>query len=55
METILSNGVQQEGVASPVLFAIYMDELTTRLDKSGTGCFIGHQYYGCITYADDLV
>ncbi len=27
----------------------------TRLEKSGTGCFIGHQYYGCITYADDLV
>ncbi len=50
-----SNGVRQGGVASPVLFTIYMDELTTRLEKSGIGCFIGHQYYGCISYADDLV
>ncbi len=50
-----SNGVRQGGVASPVLFTIYMDELTTRLEKSGIGCFIEHQYYGCISYADDLV
>ncbi len=49
------NGVRQGGVAFPVLNTIYMDELTTRLEKSGTGCFIGHQYYGCISYADDLV
>ncbi len=50
-----SNGVRQGGVASPDLFTIYMDEHTTRLEKSGTYCFIGHQYYGCISYADDLV
>ncbi len=50
-----SNGVQQGGVTSPVLFTIDMDELTTRHDKSGTGCFIGHQYYVCISYVDDLV
>ncbi len=50
-----SNGVRQGGVASLVLFTIYMDELTTRLENSGTGCFIGHQYYGCISYANDLV
>ncbi len=50
-----SNGVRQGGVASTILFNIYMDELTTRLEKSGTGCFIGHLYYGCISYADDLV
>ncbi len=50
-----SNGVRQGGVASPVLFTIYMDEFTTTLEKSGTGCLKGHQYYGCISYADDLV
>ncbi len=50
-----SNGVRQGGVASPVLFTIYMDEPTTRLEYSGTGYFIGHQYYGCINYTDDLV
>ncbi len=50
-----SNGVRQGGVASPVLFTIYMDELTTRLEIFGTGCFIGHQYYGCISYAGDLI
>ncbi len=32
-----------------------MDELTIRFEKSGTDCFIGHQYYRCISYSDDLV
>ena len=32
------NGVRQGGVASPVLFTIYMDELLMRLQRAGIGC-----------------
>ncbi len=48
------NGVRQGGVISPVLFTVYMDELLTRLQKSGLGCHIGHEYYGSLGYADDM-
>ncbi len=49
------NGVRQGGVVSPIMFTIYMDELIIRLEKSGYGCFIGHEFYGCLGYADDFV
>ena len=48
------NGVKQGGVLSPILFAIYMDELLDRLAKSGVGCFIGDEFVGGVCYADDL-
>lgn len=49
-----TNGVKQGGVLSPVLFAIYMDELLYRLKTSGVGCRIGHVFLGALAYADDL-
>ena len=49
-----SNGVKQGGVLPPILFAIYIDELLTRLKCSGYGCMIGHIYCGAFGYADDL-
>ena len=49
------NGVRQGGVASPLLFIVYMDELIICLERSGIGCFIGHGFYGCLGYADDFV
>ena len=36
----VSNGVKQ-GVLSPILFNLYIDELLERLKKSGFGCHIG--------------
>ena len=45
-----SNGVKQGGVLSPILFAIYIDELLTRLKCSGYGCMIGHIYCGAFGY-----
>ena len=47
-------GVKQCGVLSSTLFCIYMDELISRLERSGIGCYIGYEYYGNISYADDL-
>ena len=38
------NGVKQEGVLSPVLFAVYTDGLLLRLQESGIGCHIGGHY-----------
>ena len=48
------NGVRQGGVASPVLFTIYMDELLMRLQRAGIGCYVGHEWFGALGYADDL-
>ena len=49
------NGVRQGGVASPILFIVYMDVLYTRLEQAGVGCYIGSLFYGMIGYADDII
>ena len=49
-----TNGIRQGGIASPILFTIYMDELLSRLQRKGFGCWIGTHYLGAICYADDL-
>ena len=51
----ISNGVRQGGVASPILFLVYMDELYKRLELSGHGLVIGNVYFGVIGYADDML
>src|SRR6218665_3936905 len=40
---------------SPVLFAVYVNELIEKLSKSKYGCRIGDMFLGCIMYADDLI
>lgn len=48
------NGIRQGSISSPVLFCCYMDELISRLQRKGTGCWIGNYFCGSIAYADDL-
>ncbi len=48
------NGVPQGGVISPILFTVYMDKLTSTLKTFGARCWIGHDYYECLMYADDV-
>ena len=43
------NGVEQGGVLSPLLFAVYIDELF-KLKRSGCGCTVGHVY--CDAYGE---
>ena len=35
----LSNGVRQGSVLSPLLLAVYLDELLVELSVSGVGCY----------------
>jgi len=40
---------------SPVLFALYIDGVTSELKLSGHGVHIGSLCIGCVLYADDIV
>ena len=48
------NGAQQGGVKSPVLFAVYLDNLLKILKQRNIGCKIGATYLEVFGYADDL-
>ena len=49
-----TNGIRQGSIASPLLYAVYMDSLLELLQNAGIGCWIGQQFTGAICYADDL-
>ena len=51
----VSHGVKQGGISSPILFALLIDTLLTKLQLSGVGCRIGSNYFGAVAYADDVV
>ena len=51
----VANGVKQGGVLSPTLFTCYIDGLLDRLKSSEIGCFVGPEYVGGVSYADDLI
>ena len=51
---LCTNGVRQGGILSPLLYSIYNDVLLNKLKENGQGCWLGNQYYGALSYADDL-
>ena len=50
----VSNGVRQGGVLSPYLFALYIDDLSVKLNCVKAGCFHGNSRLNHIIYANDL-
>ena len=50
----VTNGVKQGGIISPMLFNLYMDDLSLKLNGSGIGGYIGISFINHLCYADDL-
>lgn len=51
----VSNGVRQGSILSPVLYNVFMDDLSVELSKSFSGCAINGQSINHLLYADDCV
>jgi len=49
----VSHGVRQEGVRSPYLFAVYLDDLSNELNNIKAGCCIG-EILNRLMFADDI-
>ena len=50
----VTNGVRQGGVHSPLLFNVYVNELSELLNKSGIGGSMGGTIINHMLYADDI-
>ena len=50
----LSNGTRQGAVASPALWAVYVDDLLLELRSKGLGCFVAGVWMDAVLYVDDL-
>ena len=49
------NGVKQGGICSPYLFNIFINDMLLGLQSLHVGCYVGHIYFGCVAYTDDVV
>ena len=54
-EFLSLNDVKQGGILSPYLFSTFINDLILELEQNRQGCVIGHMFYGCIVYADDIL
>ena len=51
----VSNGVRQGSILSPHFFNVYVDDLSTQLNKLKIGCLLGDFIINHLLYADDIV
>ena len=54
-EFSINNGVKQGAIISAPLFALYVEPMLKRLNKTKVGCHIGNLCANAFAYADDLV
>ena len=47
--------MKQDGVLSPILFAVYIDIFSEKMNNSQVGCHIGQKFTGGYGYADDVI
>ena len=51
----MGNGVKQGGKLSPLLFNVYMDNLSVQLHRQPIGCSLGTAVVNHLRYVDDLL
>jgi len=51
----LRSGTRQGGVLSPVLFAVFIDDVLRKLEDLNCGCFVNNLCLNSFMYADDLI
>ena len=51
----IGNGVKQGGILSPLLFNVYMNNLSIQLHKQSIGSSVGGTVINHMLYADDIV
>ena len=52
---LVSQGVRQGGVLSPILFCIYVDDALSKLNDTDFGCCIRGFFINAVMYADDIL
>ena len=52
---LVNNCVRQGGILSPLLFNVYINELSVSLSKLPVGCCCGNTVVNHLMYADDIV